>query len=157
MHLCLNITIWDDGFGTNNSPLREVQAVKQDGNFSFECNVIETFLPLWLSFSGAFWSDAETECLSFPGLFGDNVCGMHLLATIDGDTAEPSHQNTHRPEEPLFLHEEVAVETFRATIKVADNEIPIASVRSEGNNAFLWQRFCDGFREVEPFEENLAT
>ena len=80
---------------------------------------------------------------------------MHLFASIDGDAAKPSHQDSHGKEEPLLFHQEVAMEISSTTIEVADDEVPVARVWSKGNDAFFGHWLRNFFREVEPSEENL--
>ena len=49
------------------------------------------------------------------------------------------------------------MKAFGSTVEVANDEVPVARVRSKGYDAFFGQRFRDGFREVEPAEQNLVT
>ena len=49
------------------------------------------------------------------------------------------------------------MEAFGAAVEVADDEVPVARVRSKGDDAFVGQWFRDNFREVEPPEEYLTA
>ena len=152
-----DVSVGDDGLGADNLPFGEVEPIKQDGNLCLEGDIVEALLPIGLGFARAFRSNAEPEGLGLFSLLCYDVGRVHLFATIDGYSAKPPHQDAHGPEEPFLLHQEVTMKAFGPTVEVADNEVPVARVRSKGYDAFFGQRFRDGFREVEPAEQNLVT
>ena len=157
LHLCFDVAVGDDGFGAYDFPVCEVKSIEQDGYFGFEGDVVEAFLPFRLCFASALWRDAEPELFCLSCLFGDDVCGAHLLGAIDGNASELAHEDAHRPEEPLLLHQEVAMEAGSTAVEVADDEVPVARVGRKGDDAFVGHRFGDGLLEVEPVEQYLLT
>ena len=157
LHLSFYVAVGDDGLGADDFPFSEVEAIEQDGYVGFECDVVEAFLPFGLSLAGAFGGDAEPELPGLPCLVGDDVGGAHLFAAIDGYASQPAHQDAHRPEEPLLLHQEVAMKAFCPAVEVAHDEVPVARVRSKCYDAFLGHRFRHGLLEVAPVEQNLVA
>ena len=136
--MLFDVSVWDDGFCANDASFGVVESIEQDGYFCFEGNIVESFLPVCLCFACAFGGDAKPECAAVSRPFCNDVCGVHLFASVDGNASEFSHQDAHRPEEPLFLHEEVASIVFSAAIKVPDNEVPVARVGCECDDTFWW-------------------
>jgi hypothetical protein len=44
---------------------------------------------------------------------------------------------TERPEEPLFLHQEVTLEAFRTAIELSEEEVPVAGMGSQTDNILV--------------------
>ena len=157
LHLCFDVSIRDDCLGADDVPFREIETIKQDWNLGFQGNIVEASFPFWLSLTRSFRSDAESELLSLLCLLGNDVRRMHLFASIDGNATKLPHQDSHGPEEPFLLHQEIAMKALGPTVEVADDEVPVARVRGKGYDAFVGHRFRDGFLEVEPSEKNLIA
>lgn len=157
LHLSLDVAVGNDGLGADDASLGEVESVEQDGYFGFMRDVVEAFLPLGLRFSCSFRRDAESEPLCLSCLLGDDVGGVHLLGAVDGYAAQSAHEDADGPKEPLLLHEEVAVEAFGPAVDVADDEVPVAGVRREGDDALFGHGFGDVLREAEPPEKCFVT
>ena len=60
-----------------------------------------------------------------------------VLLTDDGNTAQSFEQDAEGEEEPLLLHQEIALHASGTSIKLAENEIPIGGVWSQADNKLI--------------------
>ena len=60
-----------------------------------------------------------------------------MLLAIDRYAAQTPEDGTERPEEPLLLHKEIALHTYRPAVEQSKNEVPVAGMRRQTDNVFV--------------------
>ena len=121
--------------------------------FAIQGNVVEALLPFGCGLACAFWCDAQAEGVHLHGLLCGYVRHALMPVSVHGYAAQPSHHRSQWPEEPLLLHQEIALEPLGMAIEHAHHKVPVACVRSQGYDVFLGEVFGNLFRETHPAEE----
>ena len=77
------------------------------------------------------------KLLRLPGCLCHCVGHAGMLPTVHGDAANTTEQGTERPEEPLFLHEKMALHAACADVQLSDDKVPVAGVGSQTDDVFV--------------------
>lgn len=139
-HVGIDIALGNEAVGTSDELLAIVQRVEQDRNPGFLRNEIEPLLPVGIQGTSAFWSDAQSESRILDGCVGECVGHVGVPGSEDGDAADGAEDRTERPLKPFFLHQEVDAYATGEHIEHAHDEIPVAGMRRQTNDAFLGER-----------------
>ena len=76
-----------------------------------------------------------------PWLF-HRVCHARLLLSEHWDAAQVTKDGAEGPEEPLFLHQEITLDTFSTHIQLSEDEIPVAGMWCQADNVLVGMVFC---------------
>lgn len=136
-HVLLHISRRDDDLGTLDELFLVIHSVEEDRDASLQGNEVETLLPFRIERTGALWRDAEAEGISLAGSLGKIIGHARMLASPHWHTAQLPEDGTQRPEEPLLLHQEVALDALSSGEEQAYDEIPVAGVGSQANDKLL--------------------
>ena len=80
-----------------------------------------------------------------------------MLLSVDGNAPKSLEDGSKRPEEPFFLHEEMALDTVGATIEKPDDEIPVAGMRSQTDDVFVGMFFGNLGRPSHSFIQQVVA
>ena len=96
-----------------------------------------SLVPMGIGAAGALGGDTD-------GQLGRRIEGIHdrlrevaMLATIHGNATQAAQQIAHREEEPGILHQETRLHAHRVYAQLTENEIPVAGVRRNDDNALV--------------------
>lgn len=143
-HLLIKIACRNERFGTLYELFLKIDAIKENWDLSFKCNVIEPLFPVRIERASALGGDTKTERGRLLGCVGQVVGHAGVTVSKHRDAAQSPEQRSERPEEPFFLHQEVDVQPFGTGIELSEDKVPIAGVGCETNNKFLRM----GYRHV---------
>lgn len=135
-HVLLYVARGMEGLGRDDQFLLVVDGVEDDGEAGFLGNKVKTLLPVGIERTGALRGDADHKPVGLAGGLGETVGEGGTAVAPNGNAAQMAEEGTQGPEEPLTLHEEVAPDAFGARIEQADDEVPVAGMGGETDDAF---------------------
>ena len=135
-HVLLYVARGMEGLGRDDQFLLVVDGVEDDGEAGFLGNKVKTFLPVGIERTGALRGDADHKPVGLASGLGEAVGEGGTAVAPNGNAAQVAEERTQGPEEPLTLHKEVAPDAFGARIEQADDEVPVAGMGGETDDAF---------------------
>lgn len=119
---------------TGDELLLIVDANDNDGHTGLEGDVIEAFLPVGIGLAGSLGSDGKMKHFAaVAGLYHLVDQGV-ALTPIDGDATDGTKHGAKGPKEPLFLHHKLGLATNGGIEELAEEEVPIAGVRTAADD-----------------------
>ena len=97
-------------------------------------------VPIGIGTAGALGGDADGEFGRSVERLDNRLRQVAVLAAVDGDAAQPLEQIAHGEEEPGVLHQETSLHAHRVDGQFAEDEIPVAGVRRDDDDALVGHR-----------------
>ena len=136
-HVGIQVARRDNLFCASDEALLIVYSVEQNGKSCLERNEVESFLPVGGERTGTLWCDTETEMVALTGFFSQVVGHAGVLASPYRYSSHLAEYGSQWPEEPFFLHQEIALNAFCVSVELSEKKIPVAGVWGKTDDIFL--------------------